>query len=118
MRPPVPLPVVSLVSTALSEPSTGSSGVPTGDTRCSSVRSTSLKSITPLSLRLPLGVTASVTAPIRSCAITTGASLVPVIVMSIWRVRTEPFWSFSVIVKLSTRVCPAARYSTALAATL
>ncbi len=113
----MPLPVVSVFFTAVSEPSTLPTAVPVGETRCTSFRSTSLKAMVPLSVRLPTGVTASVTAPTRSCAPIIGASFVPVIVTSICRVTTLPFWSSSVIVKLSTLVWPAARYSIAEAAT-
>ncbi len=84
--PPVPLPVVSVFFTAVRVPSTLPTAVPVGETRCTSFRSTSLKAMVPLSVRLPTGVTASVTAPTRSCTPMTGASLVPVIVTSIWRV--------------------------------
>ena len=60
------------------------------ETRWTSVRSTSVKVMMPLSVRLPAGVTCSVTAPIRSCAVITGASLVPVMVTSICLVMTPP----------------------------
>ncbi|MNK99953.1 hypothetical protein D3C87_1203700 [compost metagenome] len=71
----------------------------------------------PLSLRV--GVAASsVTAAAASAAPIVGASLVPVMVTSICRVTTPPCWSFTVMVKLSTRVWPAARYSTAVAFTV
>ena len=64
--------------------------MPVAETRCTSVRSTSVKLIVPLSVRLPAGVTCSVTAPIRSCAVITGASLVPVMVTSICLVIRPP----------------------------
>ena len=77
-----------------------------------------MKAMVPLSVRLPAGVTCSVTAPMRSCAVITGASLVPVMVTSICLVIRPPCWSSSVMVKLSTLVWPAARYSTAESATV
>ena len=58
-------------------------------------------------------MTCSVTAPIRSCAVITGASLVPVMVTSIVPGDQAAVRSSSVMVKLSTLVWPAARYSTA-----
>ena len=76
-----------------------------------------MKVMVPLSVRLPAGVICSVTAPIRSCAVITGASLVPVMVTSICLVIMPPLLSSSVMVKLSTLVWPAARYSTAESAT-
>ena len=77
-----------------------------------------MKVMVPLSVRLPAGVTCSVTAPMRSCAVITGASLVPVMVTSICLVIRPPCWSSSVMVKLSTLVWPSARYSTAESATV
>ena len=46
-----------------------------------SVRSTSVKERVPVSVRLPAGLMSSVTAPVTSVVATTGASLVPVMVM-------------------------------------
>ena len=88
-----------------------------GRDQCTSVRSTSVKVMVPLSVRLPAGVTCSVTAPMRSCAVITGASLVPVMVTSICGDQAA-VWSSSVMVKVSTLVWPAARYSTAVSATV
>jgi hypothetical protein len=51
-----------------------------GSMLCVSVRSTSVNAMVPLSIRLPTGVTSSVTAPVTSVTATTGTSLVPVIV--------------------------------------
>ena len=78
-----------------------------------SVRSTSVNAIVPLSVRLPAGVTSSVTAPVTSATATIGASLVPVMVTLTVRVTLPPWPSSSVKVKVSTLVWPAARYSTA-----
>ena len=77
-----------------------------------------MKVIVPLSVRLPVGVTSSVTAPVTSAAATTGASSVPVMVTLTVRSTVLPWPSLSVMVKVSTLVWPAARYSTAAAATL
>ena len=50
-----------------------------------SVRSTSVKVRVPVSVRLPVAVTSSVTAPVTSAAETIGASLVPVTVIeTVW----------------------------------
>ena len=61
--PPPPLPVVSVSFTAVRVPSVVPIGVPVADTRWTSVRSTSVKVMLPLSVRLPAGVPCSVTAP-------------------------------------------------------
>ena len=67
---------------------------------------------------MPLAVTSSVTAPVTSSAETTGASLVPVMVTETVRAIEPPLPSRTLKVKVSTQVWPAARYSTALAATV
>ena len=85
---------------------------------CVSVRSTSVKVIVPVSVRVPVGVTSSVTAPVTSVAATSGASSVPVMVTLTMRSTVAPLPSLSVMVKVSILVWPAARYSTAEAATL
>ncbi len=94
----MPVPVVSLSLIAVSEPSVVPTGVPVADTRCTSVRSTSVKVSEPLSVRLPAGVTSSVTAPVTSVADTTGSSLVPVIVTVTSWVTGSPLLSVIVTV--------------------
>ena len=72
------------VFTAVSVPSVVPIGVPVAETRWTSVRSTSVKLMTPLSVRCRRRA-CSVTAPARSCAVITGASLVPVMVtVTVW----------------------------------
>ncbi|GJD75587.1 hypothetical protein CFIICLFH_3829 [Methylobacterium goesingense] len=113
--PPVPEPVVSWVFVAVSVPS----GVPMALalTLCLSIRSTSLKTIVPLSDRAVPGEPCSVTAPESLAEPITGASLVPVRVTATV-CATEPSCpSPIVIVKISTLVWPLARYSTLAAST-
>ena len=111
------MPVLSVLTVGVSVPS-GVAEVAVTLMLCASVRSTSVKAIVPLSVRLPAGVTSSVTAPVTSTAATSGASSVPVMVTLTVRATVAPLPSSSVIVKVSTLVWPAARYSTAEAATL
>ena len=66
--------------------------------------------------RLPASTTAPAFPP--TAVVITGASLVPVMVTSICLMTTPPCWSLSVMVKLSTLIWPAARYSTAESATV
>ena len=72
----------------------------------------------PLSLRLPAGVTSSVTSPLTSVAATTGSSLVPVMSTLTVRETLPPWPSRTSKVKVSILCWPAARYSTSDAATL
>ena len=76
--PPSPVPVVSVLTVGVSVPS-GVAEVDVTLMLCVSVRSTSVKVIVPLSVRLPVAVTSSVTPPVTSVAATSGASSVPVI---------------------------------------
>ena len=80
MTPPNPEPVLSVLTEGVSVPS-GVVDVAVTLMLCVSVRSTSVKAIVPLSVRLPTGVTNSVTAPVTSVAATIGASLLPWMVM-------------------------------------
>ena len=79
---------------------------------CTSIRSTSLKAIVPLSLRFGVALS-SVTAPIASVkpAVIVGASLVPVMVIVTTCVSVRACAELSVAFKvyLSTKVCPWAR---------
>ena len=71
----------------------------------------------PLSVRLPTGVTSSVTPPVTSVAATTGASLVPVMVtVTVCGRRCRRGRRSNVTVKVSILAVAAARYSTAVAA--
>ena len=78
-----------------------------------------MNAIVPLSVRLPAGVTCSVTAPVTSVAATTadrlGAGDGDVDLPADQPRRSA---SSSVMVKVSTLVWPAARYSTAESATV
>src|SRR5437667_3853715 len=66
-----------------------------------------------LAEELPGESTSVVEAAMLLSAVITVGSLVPVIVTSICLVMRPPFWSSSVMVKLSTLVWSLARYSTA-----
>ena len=82
--------MVSVLTLAVNVPSAPAEGV-TVLMLCTSLRSTSLNAIVPLSVRLPAGVTSSVTPPLTSVAATTGSSFVPA--MSTLTVRvTMPPW--------------------------
>src|SRR5260370_1259713 len=57
LKPAAPLPLVTMFLTAVSTPRVVPTGGPVAEIRSTSVRSTSVKLITPLSLRLPAGLT-------------------------------------------------------------
>ena len=110
--PPVPVPVVSVVTLAVSVPSAPADGV-AGLMLCASVRSTSVNAMVPLSVRLPdrgdqLGHRAGHIRG-RDHRRIVGAGDGDVT----WCVTVPPLPSSSVKVKVSTLVWPAARYSTA-----
>ena len=81
ITPPRPLPLLSVLTVGVSVPS-GVAEVAVTLMLCASVRSTSVKAIVPLSVRLPVAATSSVTAPVTSAAATSGASSVPVMVIT------------------------------------
>ncbi|MNK99952.1 hypothetical protein D3C87_1203690 [compost metagenome] len=91
----MPVPVVSAFLTAVRLPSTLPTGVPVALTRCTSLRSRSLKPMTPLSLSVPTGATCSLTAPTGSWAVITGPSLLPVMVMVTVASPVPPSASFT-----------------------
>ena len=62
----MPLPVVSVVTLAVSAPSAPTEAVIEPLILCTLVKSTSLKLILPESVRFPLAVPSSVTAPVTS----------------------------------------------------
>ena len=66
---------------------------------------------------MPAAPLSSVTLPIETPPIT-GTSFVPVMVTSICLLMTPPFWSSSVMVKLSTLVWPAPNDAIAESATV
>ena len=109
----MPVPVVSAVTLAVSVPRAPLLAV-TVPTLCASVRSTSVKAMVPVLVRLPAGVVCSVTAPVTLVRDTTGASLVPVMVMTTSCVVVEPLPSLTVTVYVSVLTWPAARYCAAL----
>ena len=108
---------MSAVTLAVSVPSAPDEGTMVVMT-WASVRSTSVKAMVPLSVRLPAGVTASSTVPVRSDVATTGSSLVPVMVTSMVRLMMPPLQSSSLTVNCCTLVWSLARFSTAEAGTL
>ena len=79
ITPPSPVPVVSVVTIAVRVPKALVDDV-TSEILCSSVKSTSVKFIVPVSVRLSAGVTNSGTPPVTSATSTIGSSLVPVMV--------------------------------------
>ena len=113
----MPVPVVSLFLTAVSVPSAARPACRSPMTRCTSVRSTSVKVMVPLSVRLPaggdlLGDRAMVLRGDHRRIVGAGDGDVDLLVIR------PPLLSSSVMVKLSTLVWPAARNSTAESATV